>query len=274
MAITTIDGLVAALAAARMQYFYKPSLSSQIAGSWSSTWRSNGVPAQGAVPTTAAVCDRTLLGALAFQNPAGGLKSYLALSTIHAANVGTFLLVDRLAHMGGMSGTLNTAQTCNVDVSGSGSNMVARIGASDYSNVEWFLEWYTATGATPVTATVSYTREDGTTGRTGTLPEGSIAASTGASRLMRIAPVAGETIKSIQTVTLSATTGTAGNFGVTAYRRLGLLAVTAVTNTPYAFDWQSTGLPEIPDDACLQVLCTTNTTSTGILNASLLLVQG
>jgi len=105
---------------------------------------------------------------------------------------------DRLAHMGGLNGTLTTAQTVGVDVSVSALD--SRRGDSSYSDVQWWLEWYTATGSTAVTATVSYTNAAGVSGKTTTVY---IAASLAASRMLPIIGSGGEFIKSIQSVTLS-----------------------------------------------------------------------
>jgi hypothetical protein len=81
MAITTRDQLIAALATNSSRIVLdKASMASQVAGRMCSMWRSTGLPAQGAIPAAAAICDNTLLA------------SNSAMSwEIH----------DRLAHRGG-----------------------------------------------------------------------------------------------------------------------------------------------------------------------------
>jgi hypothetical protein len=71
-----------------------------------------------------------------------------------------------VAHFGGLNGTLTTAQTVSLDLSTllATDNINLRKGDNNYSDVQWWLEWYTATGATAVTATIAVTYNDGTTG--------------------------------------------------------------------------------------------------------------
>ncbi len=200
--------------------FSKANINTQLAGRYSSLWLATGLPAQGAVPTAAAVCDNVLLGALPLPPRTGSQKRLLTGIFLSYSSVGvTGIVEDRLAHMGGLSGTVATAQTINLDVSGSTGDLPARIGSPDYSNVVWFMEWYTATGASAVTPSFAVTHGDGTTG-TAKIYEGStnaLPASMAASRRYQIIADSGKPIKSIQSLT-QATTGTAGNIGVTAVR--------------------------------------------------------
>lgn len=272
MAVSTIDNLIAALGnTARSLMINKASIATQLAGGYSSLFRATGVPGQGAIPSTAAVCDNTLLGALSFANPTGGLSSYLARLTLSCSNNAADIQIhDRLSHMGGLNGTVTTAQTAGVSCAVTTSNMSARIGATDYSEVMWWLEWYTATGATAVTATISYTNAVGVSGKTTTV---SIPASTAASRMIPIIGTGGEFIQSVQTVTLSATTAAAGSFGVTATRFLTSLQLTLANSTTMG-DWAALGLPRIFDSSCLTMIQTPSTTSTGTVNGAAKLIQG
>lgn len=263
MAINSIDQLISSLGnSSQICVINKASISSQTAGGYSSLFRATGVPGQGAVPSTAAVCDNSLLGGLSFSNPTAGLASYLARCSLCCSNAATEIQVhDRLAHMGGLSGVITTAQTVSVDCSTTSSNMAQRIGDSDYSDVQWWLEWYTATGSTAVTATVSYTNGAGVSGKTTTV---SLAANMAASRILPIIGASGESIKSIQSITLSATTGTAGSFGVTATKFLTSVVLTTA-NMSGVSDWAALGLPAIPDFACLTLIQIPSTTTTGTL---------
>lgn len=272
MAITTIDGIVNGLGnAAQLLQINKNSITVQIAGGFSALWRAGNTPAAGAIPGAAAICTGALLGAMAYVAPTGGKFSYLARGFLMSGNTVTDVDVhDRLAHMGGLNGTLTTAQTVDVTVAGAGNNMVARRGDADYSDVEWWLEWYTATGATAATATVTYTNAAGTTGRTTTV---ALAASIGASRRLPILGAAGEFIQSVQTVTLSVSTGTAGSFGVTASRMRTNMSL-GLANAGQVADWQMLGLPKIDDEACLELLVIPNAANTGQLYGAMTLIQG
>jgi hypothetical protein len=170
--------------------------------------------------------------------------------------------------MGGLVGNVATAQTVNVSVTD--SSLDDRRGASDYSDVQWWLEWYTATGATVVTATVTYTNAAGTSGRTTTV---ALTASVGASRMLPIIGNGGEFIQSVQSVQLSATTGTAGSFGVTATRAAGGVSL-GLANSGIIADWALLGLPRVGDNACLQIIMIPGATTSGLLYGSAKLVQG
>ena len=272
MAISTINGIVNGLGnAAQVLQINKATINSQSAGGFSALWRAAGTPGQGAIPGAAEICTGALPGAMGFVAPAGGIASYLALAdAMSSISVTDLYVYDRLAHMGGLSGTVITAQTAAVDVSGTLSNMALRRGAADYSKVEWWLEWYITTGATAVTATVTYTNAAGTTGRTTTV---SLAASVADSRRRPITGANGEFIQSVQSVTLSASTLTAGSFGVTATRRLTAIAL-PLANMAQTYDWQMLGFPKVEDSACLELMVIPNTTATGVNYGTIKLIQG
>lgn len=272
MAIESIDGIVKGLGnAAQALVINKASISSQLAGGFTSLWRATGTPAQGAIPAAAAVCTKALTGAMGFSNPAGGLASYIARTMLLSGNSATDVQIhDRLAHMGGLSGIVTAAQTVGVDVSQSVGNLGLRRGDANLSNVQWWLEWYTATGPTAVTATITYTNAGGVSGRTTTVP---LAASVGASRMLPIIGSGGEFIRSIQSVTLSATTGTAGSFGVTATRALCGISL-GLANSGVIGDWATLGFPRVHDDACLMLLMIPGSTASGALYGAAKIIQG
>lgn len=251
--------------------FNKSSIGNQSAGSFTSLWRSTGAPGQGAVPTTAAICDRTLAGALYFTNPTSPARQYIARVQCINANTGMELqLHDRLSHMGGLSGTVTTAQTVNVDVSGSSSNLANRRGATDYSEVIWWLEWYADTGTTGTTATIAVTLDDGTT----TTTTATVGVTTRSQRLTQfLSPTAGRYIKSVQSVTLAASTLTAGNFGVTATRLIASIPM-GLSNNSNVVDWQQLGLPRVHDDACLTFAVVAVSGTTNAVLGNIKLVQG
>lgn len=262
MAITTRDSLVNALGNNTSRVVWdKASIASQVAGGFSSLWRATGIPAQGAIPAASAICTKALTGAIGFANQTDPATSYLAWHTLATGNANTNLEIhDRLAHMGGLNGTLTTAQTVSLNLATLGVP-AARVGDSNYSDVKWWLEWYTATGATASNATVNVTYDDDSTGNLAVIAVGGTVA---ASRMIPlISAFNGKFIKGVNTITLSASTATAGSFGVTATRpRSGMSTILA--NKLESFSWQQLGLPEVPNDACLfgVMLCTTTSTGT------------
>ena len=278
MTITSRDQLIDAMGNSSSRFILdKSSIASQ-AGSYVSMWRATGQPGQGAVPTTAAVCTNDLTGAMGFAQQTAPATSYGAYMEVVTGNSAmTVEIHDRIAHMGGLNGTLTTAQTVGIDLSTllSTSNVGARIGDANYSDVQWWLEWYTATGATAATATVAVTYDDGTFGNLTAL---SLAANRPASFMVSLnalipAASSGKYIRAVNTVTLSVTTGTAGSFGVTA-TRIRMSSMCPVANLKTISNWADLGFPEIKNSACLFPVVLTSTTSSGTLRGGGKIIHG
>lgn len=278
MAITTLDELVNAMGNNSSRIVLdKASIASQAAGTYVSLWRATGQPGQGAIPAAAAVCTNALTGALGFTQQTAPATTYGAwLNAVSSNAAMTLELHDRLMHMGGLNGTLATAQTVNLDVNANlaSGNLTARIGDANFSDIQWWLEWYTATGATAVTATVGVTLNDGTT----TTLSAALAATRPASFMLPLngllpTAAAGKYIRDVDTVTLSATTATAGSFGVTATRPRMTLPLN-IANKTESMDWQGLGLPEIFNSSCLFPIMLTSTTSSGTLRGGGKLIHG
>lgn len=265
--IITRDEIVAALAAQRVYTLNKATIATQGAGGWSSLWRATGVPAQGAIPGAAAICTDVLSGSLGtIPAPGGGQRNALLQAAMACGSAGPLVrVVDRLVHMGGLSGTVTTAQT----VSASVVSLAETRCQSDYSDVTWWLEIYTAIGTTAVTATVAYTDSSGAS-RTTTLSLGGASPLNQASRCFPIIPAAATPlpIRSVESVTLSASTLTAGSFGVTATRTIASVALPPVANYGVGYDWAQIGAPTVHGDACLSFMMLCTTTSTGALIGS------
>jgi hypothetical protein len=266
--ITSRDGLISALGNNATTFLLdKANVSNAVASTWYSLWRATGIPGQGAIPAAAAVPTNATTGAINFTQPTSPATSYAALLQTQLSNGSMIVeLHDRLCHMGGLNGTLTTAQTVGIDLStlGGTSNLTERMGASNYSDVQWWLEWYTDTGGTGVNATVNVTYNDASTGD---LTVQALVATTRASRLYPLnslipAAAAGKFIRHVNTVTLSATTAAAGSFGVTASRVLARQgALTA--NLPNSSNWADLGLQKVANSACVYPIVFCSTTSTG-----------
>ncbi len=284
MAIASPAEIAAALGAGSQPYaISKAAIANQLAGGYCSLFRATGTPAQGSIPSTAAVCDKTLTGALLNQVNASGndargnpKKNYLGpIDLIPSANTpGTIIVVDRLAHMGGLSGTSTSSQTVGVDVSGAGSNMASRINQTDYTDVRWFIEIYTDVGTTAVTATITYTNAAGTTGRTTTMSFAGASPANRAGRMFEIIPTnnGSEKIESIQSLQNSATTGTAGSFGITALKWLGAVPQNLVGGLADVDMLRI--LREAGPDACLVPIAITGTTSSPVIAGTGYLITG
>ena len=272
MAITTRDQLVAALASGTRTGWWKASFTS-VAGQWMASFRAaNGFPNASslATPTTTGrALDRTSSGAMPIPAAASGKSIYLAKMSLNGTVTGTVQFADRLVEWGGLSGTVTTAQSL------SAVSLPARAGSG--VGVEIWLDWYTATGATlSASVTASYTNSAGTSGRTATLVGGT-PASVPANRCYRLTlqgdDVGVSPTSPIQSVTLGTSTGTAGNFGVTLRESIDAFQMTAA-NIGGTWGYAETGLPVIPDDACIEMLMNSTSTTTGNIFGSISFIQG
>lgn len=267
--ITNRDQLIDALANNSTRIVIdKATIVNTAAGQYHSLWRATGQPGQGAIPTAAANCNQSTTGGMMFSQQTAPAKSYLAyLEAASSIPATTIEVHDRLMHMGGLNGTLTTAQPVGMGFNGvTADNMAERIGDADYSDIQWWLEWYADTGAAVVTATVAVTYSDGSTGN---LTAVSLAATRRASFMQPLnglipAGVAGKFIRAVTSVTLSATTGTAGSFGVTATRLRGSLFL-PIANAKFGADWASLPINTIPNSACPFIAVLASATNTGTL---------
>jgi hypothetical protein len=279
MAITTRDHLIDAMANRSSRVIIdKASIANAVAGGFISLWRATGQPGQGAIPTTAATCDNTLLGAIQFTQQTAPATSYLAIVESLCTNAGTTLEIhDRLMHRGGLVGNVTTAQTVDLDLNASlaSDNLDARKGVVNFSDVQWWLEWYADTGATASNATINVTYNDGTSGNLTVQAVGGTIRASRMFPLNSLIPAAdsGKYIRDINTVTLSASTATAGNFGVTATRYRAAL-YQPVANARFTSDWAGLGLPEIANESCLFAIQLASTTTTGVVRATGKIIHG
>lgn len=268
MTITTRDQLINRLGNNSSRFVIdKASLSNAVAGQYFSLWRATGQPGQGAIPAAAATCNNALTGAMGFSQQTAPATSYGGWANAVCSNSAVTVEVhDRLMHMGGLNGTLLTAQTVGIDFNGvTADNMAARIGDTNYSDIQWWLEWYTDTGATASNATIAVTYNDGTTGNLTVVAVGGTVRAGRMIPLNNLIPAAasGKYIRGVGSVTLSASTATAGSFGVTATRPRMTMPL-PLANKMEIFDWAALGLPEIFNSSCLFPieLCSTTTTGT------------
>ena len=262
MAIVSLDQLLAA--SNQLKSFGKVSMTAKAAGTFQSLWTAAGLPAAGANPASLAMVIPTsaTVGALSFVNPATGL-SYISKISSSQQTIGTLILYDRIAHSSGLNGTLTTAQAVN------GAALTRHTTGED---VELFLEVYAATGATASNVTISYTNSAGVAGRT--TPAIAMQVTPVAGQMLPIPLQAGDTgIQSVQSVTLSASTATAGNFGITLVKRIAEIPIT-VAGTGVVLDPFALGFPQIENNACLSMMVVTSTTSTGFVTGTINIAQG
>lgn len=228
-----------------------------VSGRIASLWSYIGIPADGAVPSGSAVCNRSTAGAMLQADPGGGRQKW-CLGSIGGAGIqaGGWAIYDRLAHYGGGSGTLTTTQTVNTPA-------LTRWGGSAAAGNQMWVEIHTQIGITSVNLTVSYTNQAGTAGRTSIPIQVGGTGLREQTRMLQIPFQAGDTgVRSIESFILSATTGTAGNIGFVIARPI-LFGSAADIGIPYVRDL-ITELPpaqEVLADACLALQYIANGTS-------------
>lgn len=276
MAIETFDQLVNSLAnnASRV-VLDKGSLANQVAGRYCSLWRATGQPAQGAIPTTAEACDNTLLGAVKFTQQTAPATSYIGiLNAVGSNNAFTLEVHDRLAHRGGLVLNVTTAQAVDLDLDLLGIS-ADRIGDPTFGYVQCWLEVYGDGGATASNATINVTFDDNTDANLNVQAVGGTirAGNCFSVDLLRTTAQQGKNIKRVNTVQLSASTGTAGNFGFT-FTRPRMYLPMSLANLINKADWPQTGLSEVPNGSCLQFMVIPSTTSSGTLRGDGKIIHG
>ena len=236
-----------------------------VAGRTSSLWTAvGGVPATGVAPTTAAVPTEATTGALPIRDTATNRHILRVIAKWGCIVGGTLVICDRLAHSGGLSGTVTGAQTTNLP-----SAALTRYTSG--VNVMGALEIYTAIGATATTFTTSYTD----TGIPGHTSPATVIGGTGFNAAGRFIDIpilgSGTGIKEVASVNLVASTLTAGNFGVTLYKPLLTLPMRYAQDQVRDQDalLALTGFANVEDNACLFMLASCNTTSTGVIQAEI-----
>lgn len=221
-----------------------------IGGRGASLWTYDGMPAGGVAPTSGAIPDRLLQGAIPFTAPGGSRDKHLIGASIASSFAGVYLLYDRLFHIGGLSGTSTAAQS----VQGATPSPALTRNTGGAGNMA-FYEIYTIIGTTGTTLTMTYTNEAGTGSRTSIINIGGTNFRE-VTRMQRIPLAAGDSgIRAIRQIQLLGTTGTLGNFGITIAQPLAWVPIGA-TGTMGWRDY-TTGLPGIPvihPDACLALM--------------------
>lgn len=222
----------------------------------------------GTIPTTSIALDRTSDHSLGFVPAAGSGQLTVLGARIHPTANGAAIaaiLVDLLNISGGMDGTATTPQSTNLP----GGSTAALTRYTNGEGVMAGLVFWSSVGAITVTATVNYTNTAGTSGCTTTLPFGTTGAPT---RIIPIPLAAGDTgVRSVQSVTLSASTGAAGNFGLCLFKPLSIFTVNDAAGS-HIFDAVTTGgfigaLNAIQPNACLSLMgiCNIQTACTGAI---------
>ncbi len=262
--IASMDDLVFGLISGDRVFYQKSAQGSITSGSFHSLWRTAGQPSAGALPPSGSgeVPTRSNPGALqGWTDASGSDVAYIAQASVSSGTVTIYYFYDRLVHTSGLNSTLLTAQTVNTPA------------LTRYTNgkgVEAWLEVYTTLGASSRTVTISYTNQDGVSGRSGSC----VVTTPPTGRMIPFNLQAGDTgVRSVETVTMSASTGTAGDFGITLLKRLVDIGNPMAPNsTPQ--DAFELGLPALEDNACIAMFVYSSATTAGPFIGVLTVAKG
>jgi hypothetical protein len=197
--------------------------SAHVAGRFHSLWQYDGSRSFGSVASASGENSTNATdGTLKQTDPTSGKQLWLLSLTAGASAQGTLVLYDRLAAESGNSGTVTSAQSLT-------GCIVNRYTGTEAAGNQIWLEITTIIGTTATTVTVSYTNQAGTAGRTS---QAVAFGGTGLREAQRLIPLVlqqGDTgVRSVESVTVLATTGTAGDFTVLIARPIAYLPQTAV----------------------------------------------
>ena len=270
MAITTMDGLVSALGTSQQQNLFFPSATNAAGGF---VWLNYAVTSSFGIltiPTAYGSGGKTYTqtsGTSGYPKwtEGSGTTSYIARFGSSFVTAGTIHLYDMLWACSGFSGTVTTAQSV-VSFSGMPTRNSTGVGA------EIWVYCTTATGSTASNITVQYTNSSGVASRN-TVSTAHIT-SMPAFRMYQVPLQSGDVgVQSIQSITLSASTATAGSFGVIIMDRIASIS-TPVANVSNVADFATLGMPTVSDGACLAFVHQGTTTSSGIIMGQLTIAQG
>lgn len=268
MAITTMDGVVNGLSVGRHTVFNSPSFTTA-SGGWTNSQRAAVTSfGQMAIPATAAA-GGTLHGTseVGFPNlPSPSGTRYLAKIAMTSAQAGALHVYDRVWSCSGFSGTVTSAQPVT------GFPTLTRPD-SNGTGLEIWIECYSATGgSTQANVAVQYTNSSGVSGRN-TVSVTHIS-SMPANRLYPVILQSGDTgVRSIQSITISASTGSTGDLGVTLLKRIATIPLTS-PNIPSALDFAACGMPIVLPNTAVNFIHQGTTTSSGTVLGSLVFIEG
>lgn len=268
--ITTMDRLVAALGASKDQKLFFPS-ATNVAGGWinlnQAVTSSFGIMAVPTAYTSGGTTYNQSAITTGFPkwSAGSGTQTYIGRVGATFATAGTLHLYGLLWACSGFNSTVTTAQSV---VSFSG--MPTRNPTGD--GCEIWIGCSSATGATASNVTVQYTNSANVSGRN-TVSTAHIT-SMPANRMYQVPLQSGDTgVKSIQSITFSASTATAGNVWVLIMDRYASIA-SAVPNVSVVADAIAAGLPTLYDESCMLFVHQASTTSSGIIMGNLSIIQG
>lgn len=273
MTITTFDQFIGSA----KQYLSIAKLSPRtaVATGWFSVFDVTGNPGGGALAGTSTASGVVPTDATAGFPPisafGGGTVGYLAQVEFGSSIACRMKIFDQLFKAGAYSfaGGTTTLSTQ--------PSYASRIPDSNYSDTQIWIEVSTAfTVGNNWQVQVTYTNQDGTTGRTSAALPATAAAGLTLGRMYQIGLQAGDSgVRTIESVivTNGATAMTAGAFNVLVLRPLWSGRV-AVANSGDVHDLAKTGMPVLFADSALYLAIAPDTSATGVPEIEMVIANG
>lgn len=229
---------------------------------WASLWLWDKYSGFGDTPTSVAAPTKDSQGAMPYIDAAIGTNYLLNARFFGKGMAAHWMLYDRLLHIGGLDGTLTSAQTIGGTLTrntgGVGNFIAVECGAGDF-------------GGTPTTITASYTNQAGTSARTTKVTP--IAGYSNDNHRIVFLPLQdGDTgVQAVASVTLAASTGATGVWGVIVGHMLanqhhGDFTDADEMNYNKELTKDINGLVALEDGTCLDVIFfSLNNIETGML---------
>lgn len=267
MAITTRDQLIAAAANVQELTWFKSASRTTVAAQWFSMFDLAGNPGAGVLAGTsvaAGVVPTDVTAGCPTINAFGGSNTgYISSVDFGSSVAGRIRLYDLLWKGGAY--TFSAAQALSAQPS-----YASRVpGGTDFKGTQIWLECVTAfTGSQSIA--ITYTNQDGVTGRTtGTVATG-VAPTVG--RMFQMPLQTGDTgVQKIESVT--STVATVGTFNVLVMRRLWSGRV-RIINDGDTHGPDKTNLTQVFADSALYAIVATDSTSSGVPELSVGIVNG
>ena len=270
MAITTVDGLVAA--ARQRVPIVKTTSATTVAAQWSTLLDVAGSPGAGSLTvgntTTGVVPTDATSGFPTINAFGGGNTGYISGVAWSSTVASRMVLFDRLFHAGSVSMTSLATTTL-----GSQPSYLTRTPDGAGVGCEIWLEINAAVSATATAPAVTYTNSDGTTGRA-TGATGSLSGYI-TRRLIQMPLQAGDKgVQKIESVIVGGTVATTGSVNVIVARPLVDNMRVRSANDGDVAGWDRTQLVTVYDTSALWLAVAADSTASGVPDVALTITNG
>lgn len=263
MAIDTQDKLIEALAGSSASLKSSASFTTITAATYLAnrfTGHADGIFAGGAARAAGgSIITKADVGFQKYANAPAGKDNYIVGASYYSSAQSNFFWVDILYSVSGFSSTVTTFQP-----------VTAPPALTRYTNGignKIYILGLVVLGATATNITVTYTNQDGVTGKT-TVPRATAALAAGRMWVDLVLADGDTGVLAIEGVQFSASSGTAGNLAVMIVHPLTPIGGVGIGGSINQ-DFAAVGLPKIGDNAALGRVLTAGATSSGVVTTSL-----